>query len=286
MQYRIQRRNDDLEHSLFSKAGAKLGSTWEKHKYIAKQKVGDGYRYFYSQAELAAANAKKVGQKVTNATKDAVSNASYTARRVTNKIGSTVKKGTDIISGKYARDVRDNIRRAQENFDNEIDQGYATLHRRSYANQTNWDKVDAALDRRQAAIDAALKTTQKSYEPTKTLAFKISKEIALRQDILNYYIRKGKKSVSDFFNSAKGQAIQMASSVSDSVKTLANKGKAVVDNFINKGPKQSKNNRPIKTNAGKTIAEQIITEDVIYPDMIYEEIIEDIPHLKSSKHKK
>ena len=36
MQYRVI-RTEDLEHGLFNKAGAKLGSTWDKHKYIAKQ---------------------------------------------------------------------------------------------------------------------------------------------------------------------------------------------------------------------------------------------------------
>ena len=79
MQYRVI-RTEDLEHGLFSKAGAKLGSTWDKHKYIAKQKVGDGYRYFYSQAELAAAKVRNAGQRVKTSISDVKNYASKVNR--------------------------------------------------------------------------------------------------------------------------------------------------------------------------------------------------------------
>lgn len=79
MEYRVI-RNEDLEHGLFgNKGGAKKGSTWDKHKYIAKQKKGDGWRYFYSQAELAATRAKKTGQKVV---KNVKRNASDLGRKI------------------------------------------------------------------------------------------------------------------------------------------------------------------------------------------------------------
>lgn len=41
-----------LEHSFLSRVGAKLGSMWKKHKYVARVEISKGkYRYFYSQLE-------------------------------------------------------------------------------------------------------------------------------------------------------------------------------------------------------------------------------------------
>ena len=250
MQYRVIRA-EDLEHGLFSKAGAKLGSTWDKHKYIAKQKVGDGYRYFYSQAELAAAKAKKASQKVAN----------------------VAKKGVNIVTGKYARDVRDNIRRANENFDNELDRGYNTLARRSYANQANWDKVDAALDRRSKALDEALASERRAYAPTKTLAFKISKKIALSQDYAKYYIKQGKKAVNEFLSKADIFS-----------KDTVSKGKAFIKKLKGMEGHNINHNKSSKK-SNDVISEEIINETIIPEEFIYENVIEDNPQLKSSKHK-
>ncbi len=85
MKYRVIRTDESLEHafSLFGKKksssgsgsgqqGAKKGSTWDKHKYIARQKAGDAWRYFYSQAELTAAKAKQTGQKAASAVKKGI----------------------------------------------------------------------------------------------------------------------------------------------------------------------------------------------------------------------
>ena len=84
MEYRVI-RSDDLEHGLFgNKGGAKKGSTWNNHKYIAKQKSGSGWRYFYSQAELAAANAKKSGQKMVK-----------NIKRNASDIGNRISKSTE-----------------------------------------------------------------------------------------------------------------------------------------------------------------------------------------------
>lgn len=69
-EYKVRRVDppgrDALEHGLFGKGGAQKGSTWDNHLYIARQKVGDGWRYFYSQAELRAAQAKQAGQKAAS----------------------------------------------------------------------------------------------------------------------------------------------------------------------------------------------------------------------------
>lgn len=268
MQYRVI-RTEDLEHSMFSKAGAKLGSTWDKHKYIAKQKVGDGYRYFYSQAELAAAKAKNVGQKVANA----ASNAAYSVRRTANNVGKAAKKGIDVVTGKYARDVRDNIRRANKNFDDEVDRAYNTLARRTYANQANWDKVDAALDRRSKALDEALESERRAYAPTKTLAFKISKKIAISQDYAKYYIKQGKKAVNDFLSKADSFS-----------KDAVSKGKAFIKKLKGMEGHNINHNKSTKK-SNDIISEEIINETVIPEEFIYEHIIEDNPQLKSSKHK-
>lgn len=269
MQYRVRRRNNDLEHGLFSKAGAKLGSTWDKHKYIAKQKVGDGYRYFYSQAELAAAKAKKAGQKVAGVASD----AAYSVKRTANKVGEAAKKGVDIVTGKYARNVRDNIRRANENFDNELDRAYATLARLDFVDEDKTKRVNAALERRQNALESASLTSHNAYVPTKTLAFKISKKIALSQDYAKYYIKQGKKSIND-----------LLSKVDIFSKNTISKGKSFIKKLRGLEGQTVNKNKSSKKNSN-TISEEIIKETIIPEEFVYEDVIEDKPHLISKKRK-
>ena len=108
MEYRII-RTEDLEHGLFgNKSGAKKGSVWKDHKYIAKQKSGDGWRYFYSQAELTAAKAKKSGQKMIK-----------NVKRNAADLGRSISRSTDILKTRAYEAVGDakvDIQKATKQF--------------------------------------------------------------------------------------------------------------------------------------------------------------------------
>lgn len=127
MDYRIKRvgQSDELEHALFGigkkksssssgsgsgQQGAKKGSTWSNHLYIARQKAGDGWRYFYSQAELQAAKAK-------GAVKQAAKTVGDTARKGVATVKRAGSKAADIASGKYARDIDQNLERTKEDLE-------------------------------------------------------------------------------------------------------------------------------------------------------------------------
>lgn len=100
MQYKIVRteyQEEPIEHALFGKGGAQKGSTWANHKYIARQKTANSWRYFYTQAELAAAKAGQAGKNAANKASGAVK--------------SGVAKTKKVLSGQYAKDVDAKSRR-------------------------------------------------------------------------------------------------------------------------------------------------------------------------------
>lgn len=140
MDYRIKRvgQSDELEHALFGigkkksssssgsgsgQQGAKKGSTWSNHLYIARQKAGDGWRYFYSQAELQAAKAK-------GAAKQAAKNVGDTARKGL----ATVKRSAADLKG-YAGKVDSDRNRYKEAIKKEHTQSERALGRRSTYDQ-------------------------------------------------------------------------------------------------------------------------------------------------------
>lgn len=114
MEYRIVRTEqsqDAIEHGLFgNKGGAKLGSTWDNHKYIARQKVADGWRYFYSQAELRAAQAKQAGKRVVGDAKGVAGRVSGAAR---NGVAS-IRRNAGEARTRLARSTEDLRTRAYE----------------------------------------------------------------------------------------------------------------------------------------------------------------------------
>lgn len=115
MQYKIRRVNpparDAIEHGLFGKGGAQKGSTWDDHLYIARQKVGDGWRYFYSQAELRAAQAKQAGGQLKRNATVAAKSGVASAKRVVKNAPNNIRSG--ISSAKNAiRSTPGNIRTA------------------------------------------------------------------------------------------------------------------------------------------------------------------------------
>lgn len=85
MQYRIRRVGSEKRYIIH---GAEEGSQWDNHLYIARQKLADGWRYFYSQAELRAAQAKQKGQALASKAKGKVN--SFVSQHP--KIGSTASK--------------------------------------------------------------------------------------------------------------------------------------------------------------------------------------------------
>lgn len=87
--YAVTREGDDdhLEH-LFG-FGSRKGSQKANHKYVARVQVGNGWKYFYSTAELAAYKAGGAVKKAGNA-----------VGGIAKKAGSAVGKVAD---GGYAR---------------------------------------------------------------------------------------------------------------------------------------------------------------------------------------
>lgn len=135
--YAVVRKGQDdyLEH--FFGFGSKKGSERKNHKYVARVKEGDSYRYFYSHAEYAAYQAKQAAGAVGGAAKTAagaVGNAAKTAagtvggaaKSVADKSGlsklheanSAMAEGVgyrvkrDIGAAKYAYEKRDEISKA------------------------------------------------------------------------------------------------------------------------------------------------------------------------------
>lgn len=109
MQYRIIRTKpptDAIEHGLFGnhKGGAKLGSTWDNHLYIARQKTATGWRYFYNQAELRAAQAKQSGQQLTKKAASTVKTGAATVKRAVQNAPSNARS--------TASSVRNSIKNA------------------------------------------------------------------------------------------------------------------------------------------------------------------------------
>ena len=207
MEYKVK-RSDDLEHGLFGNVGAKLGSTWEKHKYIAKQKAGDGYRYFYSQAELAAAKAKQTGQKIAKTAKTGTQKVASTAKAGVASVKRTAKKASDVVSGKYINDVDSAIakKKSVSTAGNKI-HGVAYNQYWDAKNQleTNRDNMDAATIR------------------------KLEKQKNDAHEILNRNWDKAYKNYSDYKDAERARDRDSAYQVSKKIQDTKEKIKAVSD---------------------------------------------------------
>lgn len=81
-------QNDYLEHFF----GFGKGSQKKNHKYVARVKTGDGYRYFYSHAEYAAYQAGKTAKGAVGAVGDA-------AKGAAGVIGGAAKTAAGAVGG-------------------------------------------------------------------------------------------------------------------------------------------------------------------------------------------
>lgn len=87
--YAVRRdgQDDHLEH-LFGFGGQK-----KNHKYVARVKEGDSYRYFYSHAEYAAYMAGGAAKAVGNAAKGATDAAGNAAKSAAGAVGNAIGVG-------------------------------------------------------------------------------------------------------------------------------------------------------------------------------------------------
>lgn len=231
MQYRVI-RTENLEHSLFSKAGAKLGSTWEKHKYIAKQKAGDGYRYFYSQAELAAAKAKQAGQKVSQTAKSAASKVSGVARSGI----ATVKR----TASNAASDFKQHVSKVR-NYHNDINNRINSAANGSMKGQTlsKGSSARAVIDaltsspdyKYSQALDTFLSNAEGAISKGKTA---VSKIISGTKEVSSTAIDKGKA-----FCKKAGLAVSdKVTDIKDFAKQAVQSTKSTAGNIVKEAGKQ------------------------------------------------
>ena len=219
MQYKIRRvdppARDAIEHGLFGKGGAQKGSTWDNHLYIARQKVGDGWRYFYSQAELRAAQAKQAGKQLTR-------NATATAKAGVNAVKRTVKNAPS------------NIRSGLSSAKNSI---------RSTASSVKTNAGNALNSARSTISDTAAKTKH-------VLSGQYAKDVDNRIDQIakDGYDENGRKTMTiqagnqeeykDLWDKRnKSLTYKISDGINkslSSVKDASDKGKAFLDNAVGK----------------------------------------------------
>lgn len=279
MQYKIRRVNpsgrDALEHGLFgNKGGAQKGSTWDNHLYIARQKVGDGWRYFYSQAELRAAQAKQAGgqlkRNATAAVKSGVasakravrnapdnirtgissakntirttaSSARTSASNALNSARTTAAKAKNVLSGQYAKDVDKRYNDSQTTVEGTYGGGKRML------STTVHD---------QEAFDKALKDSQK-------LTYKISDGINRTLSSVKDASDKGKdfldratKPVADKAQTAVDKAREAATKAADKAQVAADKAMKAAEKareIANKALDNAKNASSDAVNRAKDI---------------------------------
>lgn len=245
MQYKIRRVNppgrDALEHGLFgNKGGAKLGSTWDNHLYIARQKMANGWRYFYSQAELRAAQAKQAGgqlkRNATAAAKSGVASAKRAVRNAPDNIRSgissarnsirstassaktsagnalnsartTAAKAKNVLSGQYAKDVDKRYNDSQTTVESTYDDG---------------KRMQTTTVHDQEAYDKAVKDSQK-------LTYKISDGINRTLSAVKDSSTKGKDFLDRAINSGKDKASSAVDKAREAASKAADKAQAAAD---------------------------------------------------------
>ena len=154
-------QDDHLEH-LFG-FGSRKGSQKANHKYVARVQVGNGWKYFYSTAELAAYKAGGAAKAVGNTAKGA-------ARAVGNAVGidkkrdldkkfkesERIRKGIAYARGKYnAYNPDDPIERARNSAYKRSTE--KVIKARDAYNKTLLGKADAAGDLAKRAARASAK---------------------------------------------------------------------------------------------------------------------------------
>ena len=97
--YAVRRdgQDDHLEH--FFGFGSKKGSERKNHKYVARVKEGDSYRYFYSHAEYAAYLAGSAAKGAAGAAKSAAGAVGGAAKSAAGAVGGAAKSAGKAVSG-------------------------------------------------------------------------------------------------------------------------------------------------------------------------------------------
>ncbi|MBP5596083.1 MAG: hypothetical protein J6Y02_11925 [Pseudobutyrivibrio sp.] len=247
MDYRIKRvgQNDELEHALFGigkkktssssssgsgQQGAKKGSTWSNHLYIARQKAGDGWRYFYSQAELKAAQAKKAGQKAASAVGDAAKKGVASVKRSV----SDFRNYSEKVDQNISRRTEDIERRQGER--RAIDDRYLPIHNQyDYYHPENnspelekrrRDNNDHYYENNKALEKAKDKLKEDTRE-TESVKYKASKIFSKTLSNAEQAINKGKSAISKFLSDERAMAKEAWNG--SIAKKAIDKGKNVID---------------------------------------------------------
>lgn len=241
MQYKIRRVDppgrDALEHGLFgNKGGAQKGSTWDNHLYIARQKVGDGWRYFYTQAELRAAQAKQAGQKAAGYVGN---KAKAVSTRVQKKIATTknefnskraykssLKNYTNTVnthgqSSAQARAAADKVRSSLNDYAKSIADN----------NSNKYDPVSENDKYNKTEFKSAKEIIGKTAVATASAAIGIraSEKIHSKIKDAKESIDKGKSFIENATNSAKDKVSSAVDKAREAATKAADKAQAAAD---------------------------------------------------------
>ncbi|MBP5596087.1 MAG: hypothetical protein J6Y02_11945 [Pseudobutyrivibrio sp.] len=237
MQYKIRRvdppARDAIEHGLFGKGGAKLGSTWDNHLYIARQKMANGWRYFYSQAELRAAQAKQAGQNTVNAVKNSnvVKGAQRKVQTMANERNSkraykdSIKNynqaaNTHGVSSAQARAAADKVRKGANDYAQSI-----VDNNKKYDPLENLDKYN------KSQYKTAREVAGKVYGASASVVIgaAVSEKIRNKLKDVKDSVDKGKDFLDRAINSGKDKASSAVDKAREAATKAADKAQAAAD---------------------------------------------------------
>lgn len=290
MEYRVKRRDegrDAIEHGLFgNKGGAKLGSTWDNHLYIARQKVANGWRYFYDEAELRAAQAKQAGRKAANAVSNSrvgqaaqnagrkiqsstnqtirrINNSKYgdAARSVKAKASNAYNKVKDVATGRYDDKVDDKFNQSSRDVTNEYNYGNGRkpdkateITDKDLYNEA-WKESQSAAYKISKGVDAAKETASKAKETISTGIHKtlssVKESTARGKDFMDRAINSGKDKATSVMDKARDTAKRAVNDAKDTAESTVNNIKKAANDFRDYHDKIDNMTRMAKYNPGK-----------------------------------
>lgn len=154
--YTKPKRPDEIYH-----AGQR-----KNHKYIARIDLGDKFRYFYSQAEIAAYEAaRRAGQavdKAVDAAKEGASKAADATRKVASDAAKAVDKKVDAVS--------DSAKKVGQAVDKKVDEiaddAKKVVDKAGKAVYDKTEGVRKAADKAGKAVSGTAKAVGKSVDDT------------------------------------------------------------------------------------------------------------------------
>lgn len=262
MQYKIRRVGSDKNYIIH---GAEKGSTWDNHLYIARQKLADGWRYFYSQAELRAAQAKQAGRTMLNKAKNKANNfvnqhpgirsaasnmknrstalATRAKNKATNFVNSHqgIKSGVDRVSsgahkvknvliGQYAK-ASDLINKAPNAIKNGSDMVKKAL---SNPKKVYDEATQRAAEKGRELYEGAKKTASEAKDTVKSAIerasqYDIKEEIDKTKQNMTENIRNATKEARSIFTDYTDNAKQAAEEVIKKIEFKNNYRKAATE---------------------------------------------------------